>query len=196
VTLQQKIITARKQQGLTQEELAIKAGLTVRTIQRIENGETLPRSHTLKAIAAALKCSFESLAAGETVTETAATNSSFETAETRHFLQMLCLSCFSFIIIPYVHFLIPRAVLKKNNPQPPQVILFARSLIRQQLMWSVAILVLMLLTLAFNLAQAAWFQKQLLISYVWPFLFMYLLNAALLLYWLYKAKTFQLKPGA
>ncbi len=52
--LSQRIIIARQQKGYTQEELATLAGLSIRTIQRIESGENVPRGFTLKAIAAAL----------------------------------------------------------------------------------------------------------------------------------------------
>ena len=41
-----KIQELRKQKGMTQEDLADKTGLSVRTIQRIESGEVDPRSYT------------------------------------------------------------------------------------------------------------------------------------------------------
>lgn len=44
----------RKAKGLTQEELAEKSHINVRTIQRIEAGAVEPRSYTLKAILTAL----------------------------------------------------------------------------------------------------------------------------------------------
>lgn len=43
----------REAQHLTQEELAVKSGLSVRTIQRIESG-TIPRGYTLKTLASSL----------------------------------------------------------------------------------------------------------------------------------------------
>ena len=43
----------REEQNLTQEELAEKSGLSVRTIQRIESGIT-PKGYTLKALASGL----------------------------------------------------------------------------------------------------------------------------------------------
>ena len=48
----------RVKKGLTQEELAEKTELSVRTIQRIENGEVDPRSFTLQMIAKALDVDF------------------------------------------------------------------------------------------------------------------------------------------
>ena len=55
----------RLKKGITQEELASKTDISVRTIQRIESGEVDPRAYTLQAIAAALDVEFEMLAAAE-----------------------------------------------------------------------------------------------------------------------------------
>ncbi len=51
----------RLQKGMTQEELAEKCDITVRTVQRIESGEVDPRSYTLQAIASALEIEFQEL---------------------------------------------------------------------------------------------------------------------------------------
>lgn len=52
--LGKKIADLRKAQGLTQEELVDRCNLSVRTLQRIESGEVVPRSHTIRVIFAAL----------------------------------------------------------------------------------------------------------------------------------------------
>ncbi len=52
--LGKKIVDLRKAQGLTQEELVDRCNLSVRTLQRIESGEVIPRSHTIRVIFAAL----------------------------------------------------------------------------------------------------------------------------------------------
>jgi transcriptional regulator with XRE-family HTH domain len=44
----------RKRKGLSQEELSKNSGLSLRTIQRVENGETEPTGETLKRISTAL----------------------------------------------------------------------------------------------------------------------------------------------
>lgn len=49
-----RIKEIRNSLGMTQQELAEAAKIDLRTIQRIENGEVLPRSYTLKLIAKAL----------------------------------------------------------------------------------------------------------------------------------------------
>lgn len=55
----QKLIKLRKDKGLTQEELAEKAKINLRTIQRIENSESEPRGKTLNLICEALETDAE-----------------------------------------------------------------------------------------------------------------------------------------
>jgi transcriptional regulator with XRE-family HTH domain len=52
--LGRKITELRKEKGLTQEELVDKCNISVRTLQRIETGEVMPRIYTVKTILAAL----------------------------------------------------------------------------------------------------------------------------------------------
>lgn len=52
--LGKKILELRQQKGLTQEELVEQCNISVRTIQRIEAGETMPRVYTIKTILSAL----------------------------------------------------------------------------------------------------------------------------------------------
>lgn len=49
----------RLSKGLTQKELAERSHISIRSIQRIEKGELVPRSHTLKTLAEILELSFE-----------------------------------------------------------------------------------------------------------------------------------------
>jgi transcriptional regulator with XRE-family HTH domain len=50
----ESIKMARIQKGITQEELASKTNINIRTIQRIENGEVTARAHSLRMIAGVL----------------------------------------------------------------------------------------------------------------------------------------------
>ncbi|UQB70053.1 helix-turn-helix domain-containing protein [Epilithonimonas zeae] len=58
--MQSKVKTLREQKNLTQTELAEKSGLSLRTIQRIESGQSL-KGFTLKAIAQTLETEPENL---------------------------------------------------------------------------------------------------------------------------------------
>lgn len=53
-----KLIEVRKAKGLTQQEVAEKCKITVRTIQRIESGTVIPRAFTIKVIGEALGFDF------------------------------------------------------------------------------------------------------------------------------------------
>lgn len=59
----QKILNLRQQQGLLQRDLALKTGLPVRTIGRIERGDVDARISTLARIAEALGTSLKEIVA-------------------------------------------------------------------------------------------------------------------------------------
>ena len=52
--LAQEVKDLRKQKGFSQDDLAKESGLSLRTIQRVENAETEPTGETLKRISSAL----------------------------------------------------------------------------------------------------------------------------------------------
>lgn len=62
--MQSKVKLLREQKNLTQTELAEKSGLSLRTIQRIESGQSL-KGFTLKAIAKTLETEPENLVSKE-----------------------------------------------------------------------------------------------------------------------------------
>lgn len=64
--LGRRLTALRKERNLTQEELVEKSHVSVRTIQRIENGEVLPRLSTVKILLNALGESYESFSAKPT----------------------------------------------------------------------------------------------------------------------------------
>lgn len=189
----QRIAQARKQKGLTQEELSELCNITVRTVQRIENGDSRPRAFTLKAIATALDINWETLMAPD---RHAQDNMEPESPATqpdqdagRDFLQLLCLSCFSYLLIPFVHFLIPASLLKKSNLQDPALIAWGKKLIRLQLYWQVCLHLLLFCTLAYNLTMAGYFHSSNLISYLLPFFAMYFVNACIIAVHLFRVQT-------
>ncbi len=180
----QKIVQARKQKGLTQEQLADLSQVTVRTIQRIESGETTPRAFTLKTIASVLELSFEELLTNNdhhNVNESTDLPATSDFENSKHFLKMICLSCFSYLALPFIHVLVPMYLLKKSNEQHPAVLAFAKKMIRMQLYWKVTLGLLLLGTLAYNLFMTAYFQKAYLLHYLVPFFAMYFINATIII---------------
>ena len=61
----QLIKELRQKKGLTQDELATKTDISVRTIQRIENDEVDPRAYTLQSLAVVLEVDYETLATSQ-----------------------------------------------------------------------------------------------------------------------------------
>ncbi|MGB8191036.1 MAG: helix-turn-helix domain-containing protein [Chitinophagaceae bacterium] len=180
MTLHQKITSARKSKGLTQEELADLTNITVRTIQRIESGESIPRTYTIKAIAKALDLPFGSLineGIADTAPAVAAGQVSLKEEDGRHFLQVFCLSAFSYIVVPYVHFLIPAYLLKKRKEENIGVIRFAKKFIRGQITWVIITHLLFLMVVVYDLLMAAYFNKKYAVYFLWPFFIMYFVNA-------------------
>lgn len=180
MSLNNQVSEQRKKKGLTQEELASLTKVTVRTIQRIESGESRPRSFTLKAISTALDIPFETFLEEKILPEPRAEsrpNSAGELDAADHFLRLFCLSCFCYLVLPYVHFLIPARLLKGQSMLPSAVEKLARKIIRGQIQWTIGLHLFLLLTLAYNSLQARYGNRLYLLNYLWIVLGMYLLNA-------------------
>jgi XRE family transcriptional regulator, regulator of sulfur utilization len=189
MSLGSKVVSARKSKGLTQEQLAERASVTVRTIQRIESDDSIPRDYTLKAIAAALGMPLEDFISVRSCLNKVCTaylsvqeEKPTEPTESRHFLQLLNLSAFSYLVVPFIHFLIPIFLLKKRKEKDNALQTTGQRIIRQQIYWTVSTHFLMLLTLIYNLVQATWFGKTNLLNYLWVFAGMYILNAFIIFF--------------
>jgi transcriptional regulator with XRE-family HTH domain len=89
-----KIVELRKSKGYTQEELAEKAKVNLRTVQRIENGENKPSANTLKLICEALETLPEKLI-------------DYGKKEDSKLLVLMHLSVITYLIIPIGNILIP-----------------------------------------------------------------------------------------
>lgn len=172
-----KIAAARKLKGLTQEELADLSQITVRTIQRIEAGANTPQSFTLKAIAKALDIEYEKLMSPEASTLTPATD------DLRHFMILFNFSCFTYIIIPWLHSLVPMRILKKKTDMPAHAIQYARTIIRRQVYWVITLHLALLAVFGYNYTSIRLTgTKEGVIAYIWPLLLLYFANAVIILY--------------
>lgn len=90
----QKIVGLRKSKGYTQEELAEKAKVNLRTIQRIENDENKPSGNTLKLICEALDTLPEKII-------------NYGKKEDSKLLVLMHLSVITYLVIPIGNILIP-----------------------------------------------------------------------------------------
>lgn len=119
-----KIVALRKSKGLSQEALAEKASINLRTLQRIENGETEPRGQTLKLLAQALDSPIEELM-------------DFTKEEDKEFLQLMNLSTLAFWVLPLGNIFIPLIlwVMKKDKVKGAAEL--GRRILNFQIIWSV-----------------------------------------------------------
>lgn len=86
-TTANQIKNLRNRKGYSQEVLADKSGLSLRTIQRIENGETEPRGDSLKRLAEVFEVTPDELI-------------EWTAQEDTGFLISMNLSALSFLIFP------------------------------------------------------------------------------------------------
>jgi XRE family transcriptional regulator, regulator of sulfur utilization len=178
MSLPLKIAEARKNKGLTQEELAERASVTVRTIQRIESAESVPRSFTLKAIAQALDIPFEDLKLKESSTPQITHGT--HTEDIIHILKMINFSCFVYLVLPYTHFLVPMHLLRKHKGQGMRIRSIGRKIVKVQIGWVVTTNLIMLLAVVYNIGYAQSHTKNYL-SYLWAAIAMYFLNAIIII---------------
>jgi uncharacterized Tic20 family protein len=171
-----KISEYRKEKGLSQEALADLAGVNLRTIQRIENGKSLPRGFTLKAIADALNKSLDEFTAEGSGSGTLP-GSKINTED--DFLleaQLVNLSALSYLLIPYLGILIPFA-LWRNKKHIPQVHEAGRETVNFQILWTIMLHMSLLMTTAGQIFVRYHFGVQPWLTVLHVFFFMYLINA-------------------
>jgi len=118
-----RIKELRSKIGLSQSQLANESGLNLRTIQRIENGETEPRGDSLRRLAKALGTSSDELI-------------NWKTKEDKNVLMMLNLSQLSFLAFPILGILIPLIIwiLQKNEIKGVDQI--GKSILNFQISWT------------------------------------------------------------
>jgi transcriptional regulator with XRE-family HTH domain len=126
-----KLAELRQMHNLTQEELAEKAHVSVRTIQRIEAG-TAPKGYTLKVLAGALQVEEKELSGKPAHSEQPAATA---------VLKLINLSSLPFIILPPLNIIAPLALMfrKKQFSTP------ARELVTLQVVWTIGSAVFFLL---------------------------------------------------
>lgn len=125
-----KLALYRRKKGLTQEQLAELSGVTARTIQRIEKGDVVPHTQTLKMLAGCLDIDAELLMddpEGNLSGQATVTQSSI--APLFHLAALLGLSLpILNIILPFILWLIKRDELPGYDRQGRQVLNFHLSL--------------------------------------------------------------------
>ncbi len=118
--LSNHIKTHRARKGYSQEALAEITGLSLRTIQRIENGETEPRGDSLKRLAEAFEVTPDELV-------------DWTVQEDNGFLMSMNLSALSYLIFPLLGILIPFIIWVSKKGKIQQVDKIAKELLNYQI---------------------------------------------------------------
>lgn len=121
--LQKRVKDLRIKQGLSQEELADKTGLSLRTIQRIENGESIPRGDTLKRLSIALQSTPDDLI-------------DWQIQEDNNILKILSLSQLGFLAFPILGIIIPLAIWILKKDKTKYVDSVGKSILNFQITWT------------------------------------------------------------
>lgn len=124
-----KVKELRNRKGFSQEELAEITQLSLRTIQRIENGETEARGDSLKRLANALGITAEELTAQSSA-------STVEINEDKsRYLMLLNLSALSFLIFPILGIIAPLVLWSLKKGAVKNIDVLSKRLINFQISW-------------------------------------------------------------
>ncbi len=127
--LAQRIKILRNRKGFSQEDLAEETGLSLRTIQRIENGETEPRGDSLKRLAYSLDVSPDEI-------------SDWVVKEDTGFLVSLNLSALGFIIFPLLGILIPLIIWVSKKDKIRGINETAKDILNFQITWTILLFII------------------------------------------------------
>jgi transcriptional regulator with XRE-family HTH domain len=133
--LSHRVKELRSRKGLSQEQLAETSSLSLRTIQRIENGETVPRGDTLTRLAVSLKVSPDELI-------------DWKIVEDKNILLMLNLSQISFIAFPLLGIILPLAIWILKKDKIKNVNELGKSILNFQITWTTLLFSIYILFIA------------------------------------------------
>tara|TARA_A100000171_G_C2112602_1_gene135886 strand:+ start:671 stop:1276 length:606 start_codon:yes stop_codon:yes gene_type:complete len=122
--LAKRVKELRKRNGLSQEVLTENSGLSLRTIQRIETGETQPTGDTLKRIAKVLNVTPNELV-------------DWTIMEDKGFLKALNLSALTFLFFPILGILVPLIMWISKKDKLKDLNKIGRDVINFEITWTV-----------------------------------------------------------
>ena len=127
-TIGKKILELRKRKGLTQEELSDLAKINLRTLQRIEKGETEPLGNTMKRLCEILEINLEDIL-------------DYGKKDDKHFLIFFHLSVLSFLIIPLGNIIIPAILWLTKREKVIDLNERGADLLNFQILWTILIFI-------------------------------------------------------
>jgi transcriptional regulator with XRE-family HTH domain len=142
--LSKRVKELRSRKGLSQEQLAEISGLSLRTIQRIENGETEPRGETLKRLMNALEVAPDDLM-------------DWSIAEDKGFLTAMNLSSLGFLFFPLLGILIPLILWISKKDKVKNVNETGKAILNFQITWVLILSLIYFLLISGIISRLNWF---------------------------------------
>jgi transcriptional regulator with XRE-family HTH domain len=166
LTMSEQIRSLRKSKGLSQEALAEAAGINLRTLQRIETGNVIPRGETLRLLARALDVPILALSELQQAPGTAK-------IENPGLLKIMNLSALSFWFIPFGNILVPLAlwIYKKNAVKGVNEL--GKRILNFQIIWSIVTYGIASVIISSGFSESYWINPMAMLPVM---LFFYLAN--------------------
>lgn len=134
----EKVSQIRKEKAWSQEDLAERSGISVRTIQRIEKNGSKPRPFTIQTLACALDVEVATLLPKEEKTVQ-------QPAMDFSILRQINLAVFLHVVLPLGNIFLPLIIWRKNR-QSTLVKEVGSKIITVQILWTLTTLLLLILT--------------------------------------------------
>lgn len=182
-----KVKSLRTSKGMSQEELADVTGLSLRTIQRIENNETEPRGDSLKRLAQALNTTPDAII-------------EWRVEEDPNYLIMMAFGSFAFVVFPLLGIVIPLVLWILKKDKMSAVDHLGKAIINFQLTWTVLlglniILFLMLIFTGFGGEENPWYQPWYFVILVFLIYLIVLIVSLINVFKIYKNQPFNYQPA-
>lgn len=127
-----RVKALRLKRGMSQEFLAEESGLSLRTIQRIEKGESNPTGDSLKRLAIALDITADELM-------------DWAVKEDKKYLIFLNFSALTFLFFPLLGILVPFILWSSKKDKIKDINLLGKRLINFQITWTLILCVVPML---------------------------------------------------
>jgi transcriptional regulator with XRE-family HTH domain len=121
--LASRIKELRNQKGMSQELLSEESGLSLRTIQRVENGESNPTGDSLKRLSHALNVNPDELI-------------DWSIKEDKRYLTILNLSALTFLFFPLLGILVPFILWTSKKGKIKNINKLGKDLINFEITWT------------------------------------------------------------
>lgn len=163
--LNERVKELRIKKGISQEILAENTGLSLRTIQRVENGDTVPRGDTLKRLAVALQVTLEDIV-------------DWRIIEDKNALYILNVSQIGFLAFPLLGIIIPLIILAYNKSKVRSMEEVGKSILNFQISWVILLAIILILQVVMPYFQ---FTKQININLIFLYAALYSYNLLLII---------------